>query len=824
MHATAENCSLKNNSEKVRLLLDAMTTEEKANLFTGKDDWHLRGVERLGIPSTLRVTDCGHGVTPVADPPRNGTCFPTAIGQAATWNRDLIEETGRALGQETQALGNSVLLGPKIALHRLPVGGRNFESYSEDPVLTGKLAAALVRGVQSQGTAACIKVLACNNQQKDQEEVNVEVSERALREIYGPAFSIAIEESAPLMLMMAYNQINGKYASANRHLITDFIKGEWAYKGVVVSDWRGVHGTEAIAAGLDLEMPGPGKFLRKEDILQALENGTLTGAELDDRAERLLSLILSCMEEKQLSPAGPDTPEHGALARRVAEESIVLLKNESNTLPFNPKEVKTVAVIGPNAVQARLGGSGSASVCPPYSVSIFEGIEKRLGSDVEVVWEEGCGLLGSLAAITRRNLRSGGTPGLKAEYFKTPDLSGEAFQTDIYQQLDFSWGWATPVPDFAVHGFSIRWSGQLLPEQSGLHRIGCFSTGGGFRLFINNDCIVDAWDTPADEATGRITADAAANVKLVAGEAVNIRLEYRKQCHPAAVRLEWQEPGEEDSIGKAIALAKASDAVIVCAGISNAFEGGTMDRDNIELPGEQNRLIKAVAAVNSNTAVVLNNGTPLNMTPWIDEVPALLEAWYPGQEGGSAVARILFGDINPSGKLPDTFPVRIEDCPAWATYPGDGKTVEYTEGVFTGYRHYDAHSVTPLFPFGFGLSYSAFDYTNLRLSSNTLRIGETVDVFVDITNTGDRAGKETVQLYTGETKPRLPRPPRELKDFAKVELEPGETQTVQFTLSARDLACFDPETGEWITDPGLYEITAGPHSKNGLVQPINLLS
>jgi len=815
---------LKNNGKKVRHLLAEMATEEKADLFAGKDAWHLRGVERLGIPSTLRVTDCGHGVTPVADPPRNGTCFPTAICQAATWNRDLLEEMGRALGQETQALGNAVLLGPKIALHRLPIGGRNFESFSEDPVLTGKLAAALVRGIQSQGTAACIKVLACNNQQKDQEKVSVTVDERALREIYGPAFRIAIEESAPLMLMMAYNQINGEYASANRHLIRDFIKGEWGFKGVVVSDWRGVHGTEAIAAGLDLEMPGPGNFLRQEDILQALENGALDEAELDDRAGRILSVILSCIEGKLPDPSGPENPEHGAIARRVAEEGIVLLKNQNNTLPFNPQKVKTVAVIGPNAVQARLGGGGSASVCPPYSVSILEGVENLLGDRAEVVWEEGCGLLGSLAAITPRNLRApdGGTPGLQVEFFKAPDCSGEIFHTDLHRQVDFSWGWATPVPDFAIHDFSIRWSGQLMPEQSGLHRIGGFSTGGGFRFFINETCVVDAWDTPNDEETGRIIANASTDIELIAGEAVDIRFEYRKGCHPASIRLEWREPGEVDSIGKAVALAKASDAVVVCAGISNAFEGGVMDRDNIELPGEQNRLIKAVAAANPNTAVVLNNGTPLNMAPWIESVPALLEAWYPGQEGGTAVARVLFGEVNPSGKLPDTFPVRLKDCPAWATYPGDGKTVEYTEGIFTGYRHYDAHNVAPLFPFGFGLSYTAFDYTNLRLSSEVLHDDETVEVSIDITNTGDRAGKEIVQLYTGETRPSLPRPPRELKDFDKIELEPGETKIVQFTLSVRDLACFDPDTKKWVADPGFHRVAIGPHSRAGEFKPLFL--
>lgn len=798
-------------------LLRQMTLEEKCDLFAGRDMWHLRGVPRLGVPD-VRVTDCGHGVTPITDRPVNGTCFPTGVGQASTWNRELIEEMGCVLGEEAQALGNGVLLGPKITLHRLPIGGRNFETYSEDPVLAGRLGAALVRGIQSQGTAACVKAFVCNHQQKNQEKLDVIVDARTLHELYCTPFRLAVAEAGPLMLMTSYNRVGGNWPSGSRHLLHEVVKRGWGFRGAIVSDWRAVHGPDCIPAGLDLEMPGPGKFLRQEDVLAALRAGTIDEAEINDRARRVLRVLLFARRGRLPAPRGPDEPAHGAVARRVAEEAIVLLKNAGGVLPFDRARVKRLAVIGPNSVQARLGGGGSASVCPPYAVGPLDAIERLLGPGVEVRCAEGCPLIGALSAITSRNLRQpdGDQPGLRVEYFRNQHLQGEPFLATTSRQIDFSWGWASPVPGFQVHAFSIRWCGRLVAEKTGTHRIGGFTTGGGFRLFLDGRLAIDLWGEPNGEGKEKITRSAAVEIALTAGQPVELRFEYNKVVHSAAVRLEWQEPGESDPVQQAVELARGADAVVVCGGISNSFEGGAQDRDTMAIPGEQNRLIRAVVAANPRTAVVLFSGNPLDLSAWVDQAPAIIQAWYPGQEGGSALADILFGVVNPSGKLPDTLPRRIEDCPAWATYPGTDDRAEYREGLFAGYRHYEAHGVEPLFPFGHGLSYTTFAYADLRLSAPTVPAAGAIEVSVEVRNTGTRAGKEAVQLYVGAVASALPRPRKELKDFAKILLAPGEARRVGFTLAARDLAYWDEAAKAWRVEAGIYEVFCGGSSRQGL--------
>ncbi len=805
--------------DEVKGLLERMTLEEKACLLTGLDFWHLRGVERLGVEPGVRCTDCGHGVTPLNDTPINGTCFPTGVGQAATWNANLLEELGGVLGSETRALGSQVLLAPKVTLHRLPVGGRNFETYSEDPLLAGKLGAAVIRGIQSRGAAACVKAFTANNQQVDQSSVSVEVDERTLREIYCTAFRICIEEAGPLALMTSYNRVNGDYASANRHLIRDIVKEDWGYRGVVLSDWRGVHGPESIAAGLDLEMPGPGKFMRTGDIMDALERGELSEADLDDRAGRVLRLILACRRDELPAAEGPDTPSHGRLARRVAEESIVLLKNEGALLPVDRDALRTVAVIGPNAREARLGGMGSASVCPPYAVGPLQGLIEATEGQVEISHEEGCCLIGTCLAIPSGALLppSGCEgEGLRAEYFRRNDLAGTPYRVEYHEQVDFSWGWASAVPGLPVHNYGVRWSGRIRARESGTHGIGAFTAGGGFRLYINGELALDEWSDPDEDATC-VEAEATCDLRLEAGETLDVRLEYGKVCHPAAVRLVWREPGGIDGVQRAAEAAARADLAVVCAGLSNVHEGGTMDRADMGLPGDQNRLIREVAAANPRTVVVLFGGNPLDMTSWIDEVPAVLQAWYPGQEGGNALAHILFGDVNPSGKLPDTFWRRLEDCPAWPHYPGDGQQVHYSEGLFTGYRRAENHRrVEPLFPFGYGLSYTSFRLDGLRISSDTLKNGETLNLSVDLTNTGDRTGKEVLQLYVREKDPAVRRPLYELKGFCKVELQAGETREINFTLCERDLAFYDVERKSWRARPGEFEARVGSHSRDGL--------
>jgi beta-glucosidase len=796
-------------------LLGKMSAAEKADLMTGVDMWHFKGVERLGVPS-MRVSDCGHGVTLTGDQAESGTCFPTAVGQASTWNRQIIQEMGEVLGREVRAFGCSMLLGPMVNIHRLPLGGRDYETYSEDPFLAGRMAAALVRGIQSQGVGACLKGFTANNQQAEQATTSAEVDERALREIYCPAFRIPVRENPPFAVMTSYNLVNGQHTSENAHLIRDMLKGDWGYDGVVLSDWRGVHSTAAIAAGLDLEMPGPGKYLTKENVLQALAEGTIDEAELNDRARRLLEMVLKCTADDAGAVAELDSPRHRELARRVAEEAMVLLKNDGGVLPFDSERVNSVAVIGPNAEQARLGGGGSASASPPYAVSVLDGVRGRCEPDVRVVYAEGCGLRGEHAVITEGCLQSDAGPGLQAEFFTNQHLDGEPAHSALHRQVDFSWGWAAPAPGILRNGYSVRWSGRLVPRRTGVHTLGVAALGGGFRLYVDQDLWFDEWGTPDGESRARTHVVRNRRAKLTAAEPVSVRLEYNKTANPAVIRLEWREPHVPDPVAAAAEAAAKADAAVVCVGLSNSYEGGNLDRESMDLPGQQDRLVEAIANANPNTVVVLTNGNPVNMTRWIDKVPAVLEAWYPGQEGGNAVARVLFGDVNPSGKLPDTIPRRLEDTPAWGNYPGDGTAVHYREGVFVGYRHYQSRGVEPLFPFGFGLSYTTFEYRNLRLSAETLREGGVLQVSVDVANTGTREGKEVVQLYVRDLEASVERPFRELKGFEKVEIRPGQTCTVSFTLSAEDLSFFDVEANRWRAEPGAFEVMVGGSSTHGL--------
>jgi len=815
----------KSDTQRVEDVLVQMTLEEKADMVAGVDMWHFKGVERLGVPS-IRVTDCGHGVTSTGTDDTCATSFPTAVGQAATWNTDLLERMGVALAHEVRAKGNAMLLGPMVNIHRMPLNGRSYECYSEDPLLAGKMAAALIRGIQSQDIGACIKGCTANNQQADQTQLNVIVDERTLREIYLPNFRIPVAEARPWAIMTCYNGLNGHHSSDNRHLLTEIVKDEWGFDGFIVCDWRGTHSPDVLTSGLDIEMPGPGKFMRQQDVLGALGDGRMTEDDLDDHVRRLLRVVFRtglADGDTAHHVAELDSPAHRELARQVAEESIVLLKNSGDLLPLDASSLKTIAVVGPNAEQPRLGGGGSASVAPFYAVSPLDGLRNRCGGAVRVLYEEGCSFLGEMVVVYPQYLSPAGgaegDEGLRAEFFNNQHLDGTPALTTVHRQIDFAYGWAAPGPRVQRGGWSVRYSGTLTPPVTGRYRIGAACRNGGFRLYVGGELLIDQWGTPPAEGEAPIQHDVVAGhraLDLVAAEPVEVRLEYRKAANKSALRLEWDVPGWGDSVARAAAAAAEADVAMVCAGLCNTFEGGTNDRKGIRLPGRQVELIRAVAAANPNTVVVLSNGTPIDVRDWIDHARAVLETWYPGQEGGNALARILFGDVNPSGRLPDTFPLRLEDNPAWDNYPGDGTSVRYDEGVFVGYRHYDTRGIEPAFPFGFGLSYTEFAYSNLRLSSDAMTGDETVEVSVDVANTGDRPGKDVVQLYVRDVEASVPRPLRELKGFAKVELRPGGSTTVRFALDRMALSYFDVERNRWHAEPGAFDVQVGRHSRDGL--------
>ena len=698
--------------ERVENLLSQLTLEEKAGFMSGESMWYLQGVPRLGIPS-IQVTDCGHGVTVILDSLGHysgcATAFPTAVTQAASWDQDLIYKMGAALGRETRALGSGILLAPMVNIHRLPIGGRNYETYSEDPYLTGKLAAAFINGVQSEHIGAVIKSVTANNQQAHQHELAAKMDKRVLHEIYLPAFRMAVEEASPAGIMTAYNGINKIPTSESEYLLSDVIKGKWNYKGFIVSDWRAVVSKNSISAGLDLEMPGPGKYMDRKSILDALESGAFSEDELDNRVARYLRFLIASklldQPESKLN-AEFNTPRHQSIALEVAEGAIVLLKNDNNILPLDKKELNKIGVFGPNAEEARLGGGGSASVSACRTVSPLKGLENYFGDLADITFIEGAGLAGSLPIIAGEflstSLNGVEEDGLTAAYYDGPGLQGEIKCSRIDDKIDFSWGWAAPCEFVTKNNYSVRWTGKIHAPISGKYKIGVSLKEAGVRLYLDNQLVIDQWGDPENEITEAkfMYKSKQVDFTMEEGSAHDIRLEFHKKHNKNMVRLEWELPNQSSSIDEAIKLAKNSDVAIIFAGLSNLFEGGNNDREDILLPGNQNKLISEVAKVNPNTIVVLINGTPVSM-PWVNEVAAIVEAFYPGQEGGDAIARILSGDVNPSGKLPDTFPVELEDNLAMRYYPGQHGEIDYGEGLKVGYRQFDEENAEVLFPLVF---------------------------------------------------------------------------------------------------------------------------
>ncbi len=646
-------------------IITKMTLEEKAALCTGATTWTTTAIERLGVPA-MTLTDGPNGVRRIenlaslSEESLPATAFPTASSLASSWDPDLLRTMGQALAEEAIALNVDVLLGPGTNMKRSPLGGRNFEYFSEDPFLAGEMASALIDGIQSKGVGTSLKHFAANNQETLRFAVSAEVDERALREIYLPAFETAVKKAKPWTVMCAYNKLNGTYCSENHFLLTELLKDEWGFEGLVVSDWGAVHDrVAALAGGLDLEMPGP-KDSRVQKVVQAVRSGELDAAVLDEAVRRILTIVFKAA----LTPKGGtfDVEAHHALAQRIASEGMVLLKN-NGLLPL--KDPAHVAVIGRAAEQAAFQGGGSSHINPTKVAVPFKELQNR---------------------------------------------AGEA-------ELTYAPGY------------------------------------------------------PADDSFNAALID------------------------------------------QAVELARSADVALIYAALPASKESEGYDRADLDLTDQQVALIKAVGAVQPNTVVVLNNGAPVAVSAWIDSVAAVLEAWMMGQAGGAAIADVLFGRVNPSGKLAETYPLKLSDTPAYLNWPGENGVVRYGEGIFIGYRYYEAKQVPVQFPFGFGLSYTSFAYSNARVSSAEFKDVDGLTVSVDVTNTGQAAGKEIVQVYVHDVQPGLARPWKELKGFAKVDLQPGETKTVSIPLDLRAFAYYHPAYKQWITETGDFDILIGASSE-----------
>jgi beta-glucosidase len=616
--------------------------------------------------------------------------------------------------------------------------------------------------------------------------------------------------------MCSYNRINGVYASENHHLLTEILRDEWGFEGIVVSDWGANHTTvESIAGGLDLEMPGPARYYGRL-LVDAVRNWQIDEALIDQSLRRLLRLVIKSGRIDNPRPSGVlNTPEHQVLARELAEESITLLKNENALLPLKQTQLQSLAVIGPNAADARIGGGGSSFLEPPYRVSPLAALKTRLGQQVEIAYEQGCDNFVDLPVLKSAQLSpaKGEGSGLWAEYFSTSDFSGKPHLERVDSRLEFWWFIAGAGGEAGTRQFSARWTGKLLTPSTGLHTLKLTNTGK-CRLYLDGALLIDSTQKPTSDVWP--VTSASAQVELIEGRAHDLHVEYTRPDNDefAMVKLGFAftpKPETDDRIARAVALAKQSEVAVVFAGMPEGFEAEGADRRQMELPGPQVELIKAVAKANPKTIVVLNCGSPISM-PWLADVPAVIEAYYPGQEAGSAVTRVLLGEVNPSGKLSVTFPKRLEDTPAYVNYPGH-KEVRYGEGIFVGYRHYDQRDIEPLFPFGFGLSYTTFAYSNVQAPSQ-VKAGEPVQLSVTVKNTGAVAGKEVVQVYVYDEKSSLPRPPKELKAFAKIALQPGESKTISFSLDRRAFAFYDPYAKAWVVEPGEFKLLVGSSSRD----------
>jgi beta-glucosidase len=790
---------------RIETLLDAMTLEEQVALLSGADFWSVAGVERLGI-GALVVTDGPNGARGggglVGGP--KAACFPCGIALGSTWNPALVAEVGAALAEETRTKGADVLLGPTINIHRSVTNGRNFECFSEDPWLTAKLAVAYVQGLQDAGVGATPKHFVGNESEIERTTVSSMIPEVALRETYLAPFE-AVTKAGAWAMMSSYNKVNETYSAENHWLLTGVLRDEWHWDGLVMSDWFGSRSMEpTIDAGLDLEMPGPTRD-RGAALVAAVREGRVDAAPIRASARRMLHLMqrTGALGRTTRPPEGEaDVPAHRALIRRAGAEGTVMLKNDGGLLPL-PSTIGKIAVIGPNARSARIMGGGSAQLNAHRAVSPWEGLADRLGEE-RLVFAEGC---------TNHRWEPLWTGAQTVDYFASPDLSGAPVHSE--PMTDAVQFWVPPIAGGKVdpRTFSARISGSFTPDRTATYRVGIHATGP-VRLLVDGKVTAEAWSdwkpgrTFFEEGNDEVTADVALQAGRIYAVTVEFRAKPGANLDFSAFRAGIGLPIGSDAITKAAEIAASADAVILCLGRSGEWDTEGSDLAEIRLPGEQDALAAAVLTANPRTVIVLQSGGPVEM-PWIGQAAAVLQSWYPGQEAGHAIADVLFGDAEPGGRLPQTFPARLEDNPTYSQdpeiYPGlDGK-VRYEEGLFTGHRHHDRTGIVPLFHFGHGLGYTTFMLDDLSGKVT----GEGSEFQVRVTNTGKRKGATVVQLYLGPEPVPEGRPRRQLRAFAKVTLDPGEAETVTLHTDARAFQRWDAGAQDWVPVSGRWHAEVG---------------
>jgi beta-glucosidase len=814
-------------SAKVDSLVKQMTLEEKID-YIGGTGFAVRAVPRLGLPA-LEMSDGPYGVRSNEKLP--STVYAAGIGLAATWNPDLALKVGQGIGRDARARGIHFMLSPGVNIYRAPMNGRNFEYFGEDPFLASQIAKGYIEGIQQYKVSATIKHFAANNSEFDRHNVDSIVDERTLREIYLPTFETAVKEAHVGAIMDSYNLINGAHATQIAHLNVDIVKKEWGFPGIIMSDWSSTYdGVAAANNGLDLEMP-TGAFMNRKNLLPAVQSGQVKETTIDDKVRRILNTAerFGWLDHEQTDVSlSKYSAENRQVALQSAREAMVLLKNTGDLLPLNKSTVKTILVVGPDAYPAQAVGGGSARAIPYNPVSVLEGISNAAGKTANVLYDRGLPTMTEFARSTEfKTEANGGERGLKMESFRNPDLSGEPAGTSTVEHIDtagFSWEDVGVNPELSQtmfetmsKGASRRWTGYYMAPETGKYVLAVQGSGegGGHRVLVDEKVVVDNWKQ-ARALQPHVT------LQLSAGPHKIVAEEYQSWVMGGRLRVGIA-PEDKLVTENAKKMAAKADVVIVAAGFDPESESEGADR-TFQLPFGQEELIRAMADANKNVVVALTSGGNVDPSGWLGRVPAYIAMWYPGQEGGTALAEILFGEVNPSGRLPVTFEQHWEDNPvAGSYYPEPGsKKVEYNEGIFVGYRGYEHNQTKPLFPFGYGLSYTTFKFSNLlvqpraaaKAAGSAAAPGEEFTVSFDLTNTGKRAGAEVAQVYVSDTHApsNLPRPPKELKGFAKVMLKPGETRHVSVNLGPRAFAYYDEQAKAWKVDPGTFNVLVGSSS------------
>ncbi|RFU71934.1 glycoside hydrolase family 3 [Trichoderma arundinaceum] len=806
----------------VEAVLKKLTLAEKVELLAGIDFWHTKPLPKHGVPS-LRFTDGPNGVrgtkffdgVPAA-------CFPCGTSLGSTFNQSLLEEAGKMMGKEAIAKSAHVILGPTINMQRSPLGGRGFESIGEDPFLAGLGAAAIVRGIQSTGVQATIKHFLCNDQEDKRMTVQSIVTERALREIYALPFQIAVRDSQPGAFMTAYNGINGVPCSENPKYLDEMLRKEWGWDGLVMSDWYGTYSTtNAVVAGLNLEMPGPPRF-RGETLKFNVSNGKPFVHVIDQRAREVLQFVKKCAASG-VAENGPETttnntPETAALLRKIGNEGIVLLKNDNNVLPL--KKSKKTLILGPNAKQATYHGGGSAALKAYYAVTPFDGISKQLTTSPS--YTVGAYTHRFLPVLGEQCTTPEGALGMRWRVFNQPP--GTAGRQHI-DELFFTKTEMHLVDYYNPKAADVWYAdmeGTYTPDEDCTYEIGLVVCGTA-KAYVDDKLIVDnaTHQVAGDAFFGSATREETGRVNLVKGKSYKFKVEFGS-APTYTLKGDTIVPGhgslrvggckvidDQAEIKKSVALAKEHDQVIICAGLNADWETEGADRASMKLPGVLDQLIAEVAAANSNTVVVMQTGTPEEM-PWLDKTPAVVQAWYGGNETGNSIADVIFGDHNPSGKLPLSFPKRLQDVPAFLNFRTEAGRTLYGEDVYVGYRYYEFADKDVNFPFGHGLSYTTFSFSGLSVSHKDGKLS----VSLSVKNTGSIPGAQVAQLYVRPLQPaKINRPVKELKGFAKVELQPGESKAVAIEEQEKYVAAyFDEERNQWCVERGEYEIIVSDSS------------